>query len=69
MSIADVGALTELRVLARERDDWLGQQRAFMTGYRRGQRRDWPALRLLAGEGRSCSPAGHQPAGRRSPHA
>jgi hypothetical protein len=38
LSIADAGALTELRVLARESDDWLGQQRAFMTGYRRGQR-------------------------------
>jgi hypothetical protein len=40
LSIADAGALTELRVLAREeRDDWLEQQRAFMSGYRRGQRR------------------------------
>jgi len=33
-------ALTELRILAgEERDDWPGQQRAFMSGYRRGQRR------------------------------
>jgi hypothetical protein len=38
LSIADVGALTELRVLARA-DDWPVQQRAFMSGCRQGRRR------------------------------
>ncbi len=40
LPIANVGALTELPVLAREqRNDWLGQQRVVMSSYRRGQRR------------------------------
>src|SRR6266699_2221139 len=40
LPIANVGALTELPVLAREQcNDWLGQQRVVMSSYRRGQRR------------------------------
>lgn len=71
LPIADAGALTELRVLAREqRDDWLGQQRAFMSGYRRGQRRGQaraaPARRRRTG---AAPPLAITPAGRCSPHA
>jgi SAM-dependent methyltransferase len=60
-SLTDAGALAEaagLRILVREeRDDWLGQQRAF---YEQVVAADSdtaePAFRLLAGEGRTMLP-------------
>jgi hypothetical protein len=61
LSIADAGALTELRVLAREeRDDWVGHQRAYY-GRVIGEDSDEaePALRLLAEAGWELLP--HRP--------
>jgi hypothetical protein len=71
LSIADAGALTELRVLAREeRDDWLEQQRAsYEQLSARTATRLSPRCACSPTKDASCSPTGHQPAGRCSSQA